>query len=55
MDEIVCEGTVYPLKYVGYEGRVKLIVPSKLNNLVCKSQVWPLYAEIIYTTANMPE
>jgi hypothetical protein len=54
-DNIICDGTVYPLQYVGYEGRVKLIVPSKLGNSACKSSVWPMYIELIYTTAHIPE
>lgn len=56
MYEVICEGSVYPLQYVGYEGYVKLIVPSKLGNSICKSgsYVYPMYVEIIYTTEEIP-
>jgi hypothetical protein len=54
--EIICEGSVYPLikKYVGYEGAAKMIIPSKIGNSYCKSQVWPMYVEISYTGEEIP-
>ncbi|MDR1122278.1 MAG: DUF4827 domain-containing protein [Dysgonamonadaceae bacterium] len=54
--EIISEGSVYPLinKYIGYEGVAKMIIPSKIGNSYCKSQVWPMYVEISYTGEEIP-
>jgi hypothetical protein len=55
--EIISEGSVYPLLkgYVGYEGIARMIIPSKISNSYCKSQVWPVLIEIKYTGENLPE
>ncbi len=48
---IICDGILYPLQYVGYEGKAKLIIPSKQSTSYYQSQVTPLYiGEVTYRT-----
>jgi len=46
----ICEGIVIPLRYVGYGGKVSLIVPSKSSSTYFMNNVLPMYfQEVTYT------
>ena len=48
--DILCNGIMEPLKYVGYEGKARLIIPSKQGTSAAEAGVYPVYFdEVIYT------
>ncbi len=49
----ICEGITIPLQYVKYEGKVSLIVPSKLSTSYLQNYVLPVYYKEVEYTMDM--
>ncbi len=54
-DYFICEGITIPLKYIGDQGKVSLIIPSRLGAYNEKNYVLPVYYKEITYTVNREE